>query len=226
MSSSRLPGKALMPMIDKMSMLDILLYRVRLAKMVSGVILATSEHKSDDPLVDWSHKNSVDCFRGSLNDVLGRLVGCIKSYKLDDCIEVLGDNPMVDPDDIDRCVTEYNSGLWDYVATSTTEYKFAEELESYPIGVRVQCFKTKILKEADEEYVDNYSREHSSSFIYGMESKYRRNLIRWPHKETPIKPGLNLAVNTLADFERNIMLFKKCGADASLPKLLSALPEL
>lgn len=226
MSSSRLPGKALLPMLGDMSMLDILLHRVRLAKSISGVILATSENTSDNELELWALRNNVECFRGSLDDVLGRLVACINEYELESCVEVLGDNPMVDPGDIDRCVDEFNSGRWDYVATSTTEYEFADKSESYPIGVRVQCLRADLLIEASEKYLDPHSREHSSSFIYGLESKYKRRLMQWPHESMLSDPDLNLAVNTSTDFERNARLLEMGGLNASLPSIMRFLTSL
>ena len=56
MSSSRLPGKALRPIFDKLTMLDVLVHRINQAKRVTGIILATSDHDSDDPLVSWAEK--------------------------------------------------------------------------------------------------------------------------------------------------------------------------
>ena len=94
MSSSRLPGKALLPIFEEMSMLDVLLHRIRLAKHVTGVVLATSVDQSDDPLESWALKNEVECFRGSLDDVLGRLAGCISQLEMQSFVEILGDNPL------------------------------------------------------------------------------------------------------------------------------------
>ena len=226
MSSSRLPGKALLPMFEEMSMVDVLLHRIRLAKHVTGVVLATSVDQSDDPLESWALNNEVECFRGSLDDVLGRLAGCISQLEMQSFVEILGDNPLVDPDDIDRCILEFTEGGWDYVATATIEYSFAEHENCYPVGVRVQCFKSKLIEDAANLYLDPHSREHSSTFIYGRTSEYRRKLISWPHQHGAVDCNLNFAVNTAADFERNKNLLKQVGLDGSLPDFLSAFSNL
>lgn len=225
MSSSRLPGKALLPMFEEMSMLDVLLHRIRLAKHVTGVVLATSVDQSDDRLESWALRNEVECFRGSLDDVLGRLAGCISKLGVQSFVEILGDNPLVDPDDIDRCILEFTEGGWDYVATATIEYSFAEHENCYPVGVRVQCFKSNLIEDAAKLYLDPHSREHSSSFIYGKTCEYSRKLISWPHQHIAAECKLNLAVNTATDFDRNKALLARAGLNATLPDFLSILSE-
>tara|TARA_B110000259_G_C13974883_1_gene386303 strand:+ start:288 stop:986 length:699 start_codon:yes stop_codon:yes gene_type:complete len=223
MSSSRLPGKALLPIYEQLSMLDVLAHRINQAKFISGIILATSDNKSDDPLVSWAVKNNVQIFRGSLDDVLGRLSGCIKYFELDNFVEILGDNPLVDPNDIDLCIKSFNTKLYDYVATSTTEYDYAINEMSYPVGVRVQCMKSDLIHNAARDLLDPHSREHSSSFIYHSDNIYKTKLINYPHPVIKDAFKLNLAVNTSSDFTRTAEVLKACGLNASLNEILTYL---
>lgn len=225
MSSSRLPGKALLPLFDKLSMLDVLVHRINNAKLVKGIILATSEDNSDDPLISWATRNNIQTFRGSLDDVLGRLSGCIKSFGLDSFVEILGDNPLVDPKDIDLCIKTFSTGLYDYVATSTTEYEYADHEMSYPVGVRVQCMKSDLIKNAARDLHDAHSREHSSSFIYNSDNVYKTKLINYPYQITKDAFKLNLAVNTSSDFERTAQILKTCGLNASISEILMFLKK-
>ena len=220
MSSSRLPGKALRPIFKNKTMLDVLVHRINQSKLVSGIILATSDHESDDPLVSWAEKKGVDCFRGSLDDVLGRLNSCLKQKKVKNFLEILGDNPLVDPQDIDRCIKIFEDGHYDYVATSTTEYDYAEVEKSYPVGIRVQCMKSTLIANASRDFLDAHNREHSSSFIYSKDNGYKTKLIEYPHNIIKDAYKLNLAVNTASDFSRTTNILQACGLDATIDKIL------
>lgn len=221
MSSSRLPGKALKNIHKNLSMLDILLKRISSAKSTNKIILATSSDVSDDPLEEWAKKNDIYIFRGSLDDVLGRLENCLIEFGLDDFVEILGDNPFVDPHDIDECIKTFKSGKYDYVATSTTEYEFSNKKFSYPIGVRVQCLKSALIYDASKENTDKYSREHSSSFIYKKNDRYKVKLIHYLGKRYKGLEKVNLAVNTQEDFERNKIILDALGCEASLQEILN-----
>lgn len=223
MNSSRLPGKALLPIFKDLSMLDVLVHRIRKSKLVSGIILATSKQNTDDPLEEWTKKNDIDIYRGSLDDVLGRLSECIRFFDLENFVEILGDNPLVDPKDIDLCINNFINESNDYVATSTTEYDYANPQDSYPIGVRVQCIKSKLIHHASKNLHDAHSREHSSSFIYKSNDKYKTNLISYSSPAIKDAFKLNLAVNTLSDFNRTRDLFKACGIDVTLDEALKFL---
>ena len=225
MSSTRLPGKALRKMLGNLSMLDILLHRINKSQRITGVILATSSDASDDQLAEWASQNNVEVYRGSLNDVLGRLAGCVEAFKLSSFTEILGDNPLVDPADIDRCIEVFERNEYDYVATSTMEYKYAVEAKSYPIGVRVQCMKSSLIKVASERLHDPKSREHSSSFIYGKDVGYKVKLLSWPHDRKDGMQYLNLAVNTQSDFDSTAKIFGDLGLDVSLKRVLTLVPE-
>ena len=40
---------------------------------------------------------NIKCFRGSTNDVLGRVAGAIKKFKVDIHVELISDSPFSDP---------------------------------------------------------------------------------------------------------------------------------
>lgn len=220
MSSSRLPGKALKNIYNNLSMLDVLLKRISNSSYINEIILATSIDKTDDPLEEWAKKNNINVYRGSLDDVLGRLENCLREFDMKDFVEILGDNPFVDPRDIDECIKTFKSEEYDYVATSTTEYEFSNHNTSYPIGVRVQCLKSELILNASKENTDAHSREHSSSFIYKKNDRYNLKLIDYEGKRFSGLEKVNLAVNTLDDFNRNQIILKALGVNASLEEII------
>ncbi len=54
--------------------------RIRRSKRLDGLVIATSNESSDDPIEKLAKENQVDCFRGSLNDVLDRFYKAAKEF--------------------------------------------------------------------------------------------------------------------------------------------------
>ena len=71
MSSSRLPGKVLKPILGKPMLLR-QLERVGRAQSLDHLIVATSSDPSDDAIEALCRSANVASFRGSLDDVLDR----------------------------------------------------------------------------------------------------------------------------------------------------------
>ena len=94
LSSTRLPGKNILPVAGK-PMIQHLAERVSKSKLISNVIIATSTLPSDDPLEELANQIGVDCYRGSLDNVMERISGAAKKYNCDTIVEILGDNPLV-----------------------------------------------------------------------------------------------------------------------------------
>ncbi|WP_321777727.1 glycosyltransferase family protein [Sulfurimonas sp.] len=158
MTSSRLPGKVLMNALDNMSMLEVMVKRVKHSKLIDGIILATTINKDDDVIVELAKKLNVDYFRGSEDDVLSRVVQSHESVKSDVIVELTGDCPLIDPALIDQCVKVYLDNNYDYVSNN---YK-----RTFPDGSDVQVFSLDVLQEANLNTKNPLDREHVSKYIY------------------------------------------------------------
>ena len=101
MSSTRLPGKVMMPLADQPMILRIV-ERARAAALVSKVVVATSDETSDDPLFDFCMRNKIECFRGDLNNVMSRFIEITRSNPTDYYVRITGDCPLIDPSFIDK----------------------------------------------------------------------------------------------------------------------------
>ena len=74
-SSSRLPGKVLLPIGAKPMILH-QLQRLRRCRRLDRLVLATSDDNSDDTLADVVSAAGFSVFRGDLQDVLERFRSC------------------------------------------------------------------------------------------------------------------------------------------------------
>src|SRR5579864_8401602 len=84
MSSIRLPGKALLPVAGYPSAV---LAALRAGNLGDEVVVATSNHSSDDSLAAQLSSHNIRVFRGPLDDVLGRYYLAVATLP-DDCIVV------------------------------------------------------------------------------------------------------------------------------------------
>src|SRR5882762_11846206 len=101
MGSSRLPGKSLAE-IEKSSMLWHVIDRVKRAKLIDRVVVATSVSRSDDAIETFCRGLGVRCYRGSENDVLDRFCSAARAEKAAQVVRITADCPLIDPEIIDR----------------------------------------------------------------------------------------------------------------------------
>ena len=158
MTSSRLPGKVLMKAINGMSMLEFMIQRVKKSQLINQIIVATTINSTDNPIFNMCQKLSIDCYRGSEDDVLLRVLNAHKSVNSQIIVELTGDCPLIDPKIIDQVIDIYLNNNFDYVSNS--------HIRSFPDGVDVQVFSFDILKEISTITKEPYDRENVSSYIY------------------------------------------------------------
>ncbi len=80
MSSSRLPGKVLLPLAGA-PMIVRQIERVRRARRIDRLVVATSDDPSDDELARTLAAAGVAVHRGPLDDVLARFIGALDGVR-------------------------------------------------------------------------------------------------------------------------------------------------
>ena len=80
LGSSRLPGKILKKIGDK-SVLEYLIDRLKRSRLAEQIIVATTNEKIDQKIVDVIKKLEINSFIGDELDVLNRYYQCAKKYK-------------------------------------------------------------------------------------------------------------------------------------------------
>jgi len=211
MGSTRLPGKVLKPLAG-VPLLQQLINRVKYAKHVDKIVLATTTNKADDVLEGIAIELGIDFFRGSEEDVLGRLAGALKAFKADVVVSLTGDNPLIDPILIDDMIRFFYKGNYDYVSNAHMQHTDLWEAErTFPIGLGVQVYKSSILLEIDEKIKKMDIREHPTFAIYHRhDNKYKLGAFsatgkyrKWNHSE------LRLTIDTEEDYKLISSIFEK-----------------
>src|SRR5690348_14470818 len=107
MNSQRLPGK-MMQNLEGAPIMEWVLHRTARARLLDGVVLATTEQAADDPLVEVGQRLGVGIFRGDENDVLGRFARAAEISKAETVVRICADRPLVDPDVIDLAIRAFD----------------------------------------------------------------------------------------------------------------------
>jgi spore coat polysaccharide biosynthesis protein SpsF len=191
MTSRRLPGKNFKPILGR-PMLARLLERLRRARSVDAICLATSVDPSDAVLEELAHGEGIACHRGSLEDVLDRVLGAARSVNGDVIVEITGDCPLVDPQVIDAAVARYLRGDADYVANVLNRLTF-------PIGFDVQIYGVPLLAETATLTSDPEDRVNVTPYIYHHPERYRLLNLQAPPELA--RPFYRLCVDHPEDFE-------------------------
>jgi len=161
MSSSRLPGKALIP-LGGIPLIERVIKRAKLTEY--NVFLATSCNAEDDVLEDIALNNQINCYRGSLNNVLERGVKAAQHFGLKAFARLCGDRPLFSIDEICKSLNFYsemderNPLLPDIITNFITGYKIK--------GLTTEVVLTNSLKRILEQSINDGHREHLTSYIY------------------------------------------------------------
>ncbi len=169
MGSSRLPGKVLMPVLGK-SLLEWHVSRLRRARLIDQLVVATTESRADDEIVKLCRALRISVFRGPEQDVLHRFREAAGQAAAGTIVRVTSDCPLIDPDLIDELILSYGRRRPD------VDYMTLAR-EDYPRGLDAEIFSRSALIEADDEAADPAEREHVTPFIYRRPQRYRCALL-------------------------------------------------
>jgi spore coat polysaccharide biosynthesis protein SpsF len=152
MSSTRLPGKTLADVCGE-PMLALLVARLRRARSLDGIVIATSDDASDDPIAALDL--GVPVVRGSLTDVLGRFVVAVGDHP-GPIVRITADCPFIDPETVDRVVGRFETGYVSNVEPGP---------RTFPKGLDTEVFSRDALLEAAREATTDVEREHVTPYI-------------------------------------------------------------
>lgn len=189
LGSKRLPGKVLLPAAGR-PMIEHLVERLRRARRVSKIILATSEAPADRALVAEAERLGLPCFVGSEDDVLARYLGAVRLYDLPAVVRITGDCPLMDPAVVDAAIERFLDLAPDYLSNVRPR--------SYPDGLDVEIISAAALERTDRECRDPSLREHVTLYVARHPERFEHAAL--PHPEAARLAPLRWTLDTEADY--------------------------
>lgn len=187
MSSKRLPGKV-MALLAGQPMVWRQVERLRLARTVSRVIVATSNEPSDDALAGYLVARGQPVFRGAPTDLLDRFAKCAEwAGGVTHVVRVKGDCPFVDPRIVDAAVKLAISSGADYTANRLPA--------SFPAGLDVEVISAPALIAAAARERDPKARVSPTHFLRADEKRFSHATLKAPRDLS----HLNWRIKTPAD---------------------------
>lgn len=188
MSSTRLPGKVLEPILGQ-PMIARQVERLRRCRRIDTLVVATSDRPEDDILAATCAGLGLGVYRGALDDVLDRFRGALAAFgPADTVVRMTADCPLADWTLIDRVIASHIQSGADY--TSNTP-----EVRTFPHGLDVEVMRATALEDAWREAADPYEREHVTPFIYRRPRRFRLNYV----SDTPSLAHLRWTVDLPED---------------------------
>lgn len=218
-TSKRLPGKVLLPLGG--FPLAVLCAK-RLGNTGLEVVLATSEHESDNELVRLALKAGVTVCRGSLADVLGRFASCVSDFGDDDIVvRVTADNPLPDGRFVELLLKRFVSHDLDYLGSDSPS-------DGLPYGLSAEVLKVGALRQRADSVTTDFEREHVTASMrqrsHRSRSLQRDEVVRGDHSH------LSCTIDTLDDYLSMTEIFRDCSDpigtpwDVLLTKLSQSVP--
>jgi spore coat polysaccharide biosynthesis protein SpsF len=171
MSSKRFPGKVLKDLNGE-PMLVRQIDRIRRAKNVQKIVVATSIDVTDDSLYSLLKKQGIDVFRGELEDVLKRFVGVMNQEIARTIVRLTADCPLVMPELLDEIIQNFWNGEFDYLSNTLNP--------TFPDGLDIEVFSRDALSKLDGLDLSLIEREHVTLGFLNQERGFRCRNFEYP----------------------------------------------
>lgn len=161
MGSTRLPGKV-MKQLKGQTVLYHVIERVKQAKMIDEIVVATTTLEEDDILAEKVKQYGIRVFRGSSENVLSRYYEAAKECEADVVVRITSDCPLIDPLIINKMLEFYNKHNYEVVTNAGSDL----EKRTYPRGLDTEIFSFELLRNAMINAEKMYHIEHVTPYIY------------------------------------------------------------
>ncbi|WP_125563847.1 MULTISPECIES: cytidylyltransferase domain-containing protein [Pseudoalteromonas] len=152
MTSTRLPGKVLLPLCTS-TVLQVMLERLQ--DLTENVIVATTDDGSEHPIVALCQRLGVKYFRGSTEDVLSRYYLAARQFGAQDntaIVRLTSDCPLIDADLVRQAITYYHNHDVDMVSLGPHS--------GFPRGLDTCVFAFRLLARTHQLATSAPDREH------------------------------------------------------------------
>lgn len=196
-SSSRFPNKVLKKIYG--IPLVVLCYK-RLTNKGRKAIIATSNNRSDDKLINILRKYKIPFYRGSLNNVLSRYQDVAKKMKLTDIIiRATSDNAVPDGNLVEIIYSHFLKSRKDYI-------QIDHLLHGIPKGIRLEILNVKKLLSLKKN-LTKADKEHVTYQIYKKKREYYNYYFK-PLISKKNLANISLSIDTLKEYKFVKNIFK------------------
>jgi len=202
MSSTRLPGKSMMPLADK-PLVYRMVERLKKCKRIDEIVIATSDQPEDQVLVELAKELQVSYFQGNLLDVRDRYLKAAEKFQADYVLRIPADNPMPDANEIDKLIEFHLGNNSSGFSSNLAQVNNSEYLD----GIGAEIFSTKLLQESVARSSSDTVKEHvhRNFFDYSTQTPVDSSWCPIASPKAPAelrRPDIILDVNTMDDYTK------------------------
>jgi spore coat polysaccharide biosynthesis protein SpsF len=185
MGSTRVPGKILDDIAGR-PLVFWTIDAVGAIPAVDEVVVATTDQPADDTFAERLTAAGVRVHRGSMHDVLRRVVDAVRPLAPDVVLRQTGDNPFPDPDVMEAQIQRLVEDGFDYVG-----------INGLPLGIGGEAVRMAALETADREATEPAEREHVLPYLYARPERFRIGALtdppRWVHPRYTVDTDEDMA---------------------------------
>jgi spore coat polysaccharide biosynthesis protein SpsF len=192
MGSTRLPGKSL-ERIDGRTLIEQVVYRLKMSKLIDWIVLATTEKEQDDALARFAEQHEIECYRGSEDDVLLRFYECAVRCNAEVIVRVCADNPFLYIKGMDDMIDDHINANRDFTYNGVHK-------EGAPLGMVSEVISFNALERAHREAREKHQREHVTPYFKENPDKFK--IRTYPVPKWLQRRDISLSIDTQKDIDR------------------------
>ena len=164
MNSKRLPGKVMLKINNK-SILEHVINKLNKSKKCKKIVILTSKEKSDQKIINFCKRKKISFFKGDLNNVYQRFYFALKRFHCDGFVRICADSPLINHKILDKTIEIFKTQKFDVVTNCFPR--------TFPKGLSVEIFKSKIFIENFKNIKTKNMKEHISKYFYKNHKKFK-----------------------------------------------------
>jgi len=214
-SSSRLRGKILKKINGK-TILSVVIDQLKLNFSNDQIVVATSDHETDEKIVNHCINNQINYFVGDLDNVSKRFLDCANKYNFDYAVRINGDNVFIDSKSLDSMLKIAESNTYDLITNVPGR--------TFPYGMSIEIVNINYYKSVISSF-SKENKEHVTNWLYDN-ADLVNSYVFLNDKFLNLK-GIKLAVDSEKDLKNCELIYKKIGFKdpVSLKNISNALTD-
>lgn len=196
LDSSRLPGKALLP-LGNVPLISRVMEALAPVDADFKVLLTTED--SQEGLLPTLGTEGFSLYTGSKEDVLDRFIKGAEHFGVDHIIRATGDNPFVSAQLANELLADHLYKEADYSG-----------FLGMPLGTGVEILRVSALQQAAAESDKPFDHEHVAPYLYNNPNKFKINRPSIKHRYG--FESLKISVDTQADLNLAQRILSEVGS--------------